>query len=53
MRYRIEFEGYNDGHPYESAQYDRRDVAERNLKEFRRVNEKVRYRLIEILEDWS
>lgn len=52
-RYRIEVEGYNDGLPYEEGQHTSCVKADEDIKRRRKENPKVRFRLIEVIEDFS
>lgn len=49
--YRVEQEGYNDGHMYQVSSHAIIHDARRSLEEHRLSNPKVRFRLINIVED--
>lgn len=51
--YRIELQGHNDGLPYEEAQYSNLKKASRALAFLRNDNPRVKWRLIEVLDDFS
>ncbi len=51
--YVIEFEGYNDGVPYESWRTDDLEVALSGVAKERQNNDKVKWRVIQIVEDFA
>lgn len=53
MTFVIEFEGYNDGKPYEKARFKNIWEARDAFFKHRYENPKVRWRLIRLDYDWS
>lgn len=53
MFYVVEMEGRNDGHPYAVSRHSSLGAANQSLKDHRESNQKVRFRLIHLIEDFS
>ena len=51
--YVVEMEGYNDGHSYVVSRHHTFGDASRSLTDHRKSNPKVRYRLIQEIEEFN